>query len=459
MKQISMKSLNLQRGFTAIETMVVLIVSIGAMSIGASYLSTYSDNLVNQSASVHAKAVADAAVEYIKDNNAAVAAVATPTTPASITIAMLQSTNYLSNSLTAQSPYGQSYSIKVLEPTPGKLETLIVTTGGDTIAELNLRRTAQLIGAIGGYVSSTNTAVAQGSYGGWSVSLASYGVTPGAGHLALALFFQDGSLVSDYVYRSAVSGHPELNTMNTPLIMAATQTLNSACSTTGAIAQDGNGAVLSCQGGTWQQQGSAYWKDPVDNMTALNAITCNATTSTWQTRIVKTPAVPAVGGGPRAYTCNGVSWKALVLDDNGDITIFGTATINKLAGNLEITSTAVEGTACSPNKRIASDATGLILSCQSSVWKRATLGAFKSLALSDTAVFDTQCDYILDGMRVAYISASQIMVVNNTISGPTTATWFLVNYNAKGIRYLAQDNYNNYTYYGAQAVGSIFYRC
>ncbi len=51
------------------------------------------------------------------------------------------------------------------------------------------------------------------------------------------------------------------------------------------------------------------------------------------------------------------------------------------------------------------------------------------------------------------------MVVQNGISPPTTATWYLVNYTSKGIYYLAQDNYNNYTYYGTRAVTSIRYRC
>lgn len=394
MKEFRFKSL--QRGFTAIETIVVLIVSVAAMSLGATYLSNYSDNLVNQSAAEHAKSVADAANDYIKDNYAAIAAVATPTTPATITVAMLQSTNYLPSSFTANSPYGQSYSILALEPTAGKLQTLIVTSGGDTIGELNLRRTAQLIGARGGYVSSTSTTTAQGSYGGWSVPLASYGVAPGAGHLAIALFFQDDSLVSDYVYRNSVSGHPELNTMNTPLIMASTQTLGAACTTTGAIAQDGNGTVVSCQSGTWQQQGSAYWKDPVVNFASLPA--CNAAAA-WQTRIVRTPTT---GTGPRAYTCDGVSaWKPLAVDDSGNMTIAGTVTIGKAQVNDVVT----EGSACSPNGLVARDSVGLLLSCQSGSWARVSSTWYSA---STALPFGTinLASYVPAGTKAVQVSAT-----------------------------------------------------
>lgn len=373
MNAIRKTALRLQRGFTAIEMMVVMIVSISALALGGQWMSNYSDNMLNQAAADHAKSVADAATRYIKDNYSAVTAVATPTTPASITVPMLQSTNYLPASFTANSPYGQSYSILALEPVAGQLQTLIVTNGGDTISELNLRRVAQLIGAKGGYVSLTASTNATGSYGGWTMPLASYGVSPGAGHVAVALFFQDGSLVSDYVYRNAVAGHPELNTMNTPLIMASVQTLGDACTTTAAIAADSNGAVLSCQSGTWKSQGSSYWQDPVNNVASLP--TCNAAAA-WQTRVVKTPTT---GSGPRAYTCDGATWQALAVDDSGNLTIPNnltvaqTAMVNKLAGNLQVTATAAEGAACTGEGRIASSTTtsGLILSCQSSRWKKA----------------------------------------------------------------------------------------
>lgn len=410
MKSFGTRLSRLQRGFTAIEMIVVLIVSISALGLGSAWINNYSDNMLNQSAAEHGKSVADAAARYIKDNNSAVLATATPTVPASITVAMLKTTGYLPSSFTANSPYGQSYSILALEPTAGQLQTLIVTTGGDTIGELNLRRIAQLIGAKGGYISSADTTKAQGAYGGWSMALASYGVTPGAGHVAMALFFEDGALVSDYLYRSAVTGHPELNQMATNLDLGgfrltnlqAVATIGSACGAgvnTGDVAKGPAGEVLSCQGGTWKTQGggSAFWGDPVGTFATLPA--CNAAAA-WQVRVVQTPTT---GTGARAYACNGAgTWQALGVNDAGALTIDGalTANGNVTLGNaatdtvtingattanssltigngtaatstntLVVNRTATEGGACSPNGAVARDAVGLILSCQSSSWK------------------------------------------------------------------------------------------
>lgn len=393
MNAIRKTTLHLQRGFTAIEMIVVMIVSIAALALGGQWMGNYSDNMLNQSAAEHAKSVSDAATRYIKDNYSAVTAVADATTPASITVAMLKSTNYLPSSFSNNSPYGQSYSILALEPVANQLQTLIVTTGGDTIGELNLRRVAQLIGAKGGYISSSATTSATGSYGGWTMPLASYGVSPGAGHIAVALFFQDGSLVSDYVYRNAVAGHPELNTMNTPLIMAAVNTLNGACTTLGAISRDATGKVLSCDGTNWKSQGSAYWEDPVATFAALPA--CNAA-SAWQTRVVQTPTV---GSGARAYTCNGAgTWQALAVDNSGNLTIPNNLTVsqnaslNTLSGRLQLDGTTVvtEGAACpggaADNGRVARDSNGLLLSCQSGVWS----------SVSTSTTIDTTSGYPLN---------------------------------------------------------------
>lgn len=428
--------LRLQRGFTAIEMMVVMIVSIAALALGGQWLNSYSDNMLNQSAAEHAKTVADAATRYIKNNYSAVTAVATPAVPASITVAMLQATNDLPASFSATNPYGQSYSILALEPTAGQLQTLIITTGGETISELSLRRTAQLIGAKGGYVSSTAAAAATGSYGGWSMPLATYGVAPGVGHLAVALFFQDGSLVSDYVYRNQVPGHPELNTMNTPLIMAAVNTLNGACSDLGAISRDAVGKVLSCNGTNWKSQGSAYWEDPVANYATLTGTACNAT-SAWQTRVVQTPTV---GTGPRAYTCDGTNWKALAVDNSGNLTAAGSVAVGSALGvgatttstvgaacvsgavaqtsagvilycdtntltyrqaasgsvatnTVQITGVVTENAACpngtADNGRVARDTNGLILSCQSGVWLRQRESSCYTFAASGNAGWST----------------------------------------------------------------------
>lgn len=353
------------RGFISIEVLITLIVVIGGMILGLQWLQSDSDQKINQAAADHAKQIGDAASRYIKDNYSTVVAAAQPLviyTPATIS-------SYLPSNFSTTSPYGQTYSIRVYQPSANKLETMVVTTGGETIDEIGARKIAQLMGAAGGYVSSANTAVAQGAYGGWQMSFANYGATPGPGKLALALFFQDGALVSDYVYRNAVPGHPELNQMNTPLNMRAQATENTSdalcvvgdASTYGRIAVDGIGAVLSCQAGVWKRQGAGYWKDPVETYATLPTSGNNI----GDARVVT--------GLSRAFTWDGSSWVGIAVDQNGNLSVPGTATINAMNGNLQVTATAAEGSACSGEGRIASSTTtsGLLLSCQSGVWKKA----------------------------------------------------------------------------------------
>lgn len=246
------------RGFTAVELMVVLIVAVSAMALGGSAFNDYVDGLEYQSAADHAKIVQEATRSYIKDNFAAVQGAATSAIPATITTTMLKNTKYLSASVDARNVFGQSYSIKVLQPVPDRLDVLIATTGGSDIKELGLRRVAQMIGAEGGYVSETAPTTATGSYGGWSIPLTAapgnaFGLNPGGGHIALSMFMMNAALGGDYVYRNAVPGHPELNTMTAPLTVpkvtpTAIVVEDTPCSDPkGTIATDALGNLFVCK--------------------------------------------------------------------------------------------------------------------------------------------------------------------------------------------------------------------
>lgn len=423
MKKLTRK----QAGVTLIE-LIVAITIMSAMAVGINSLINQSTEDTRASVTaLHLKTVGDAANEYIKDNYAAVTAVATATAPALIRVSDLIAGGYLTTGYAVANPRKQNTCVLVLEPTANNLTALAITEGGDTIDDLTLGQIAATIGGAGAGIYSTATTTIRGAMGGYSLAVGNFAnannltqkcdgtagtPTLAAGHPAIALWFADGNAVSAALYRDAVPGNTTLNTMNTPIIMGGgtVQAVNGACTTLGALGRDATGKVLMCDGTNWKTQGSAFWTDPVANITALNLIACNAA-SAWQTRIVQSPSV---GTGARPYTCNGAgTWQPLAVDDSGNILIAGTATaatlsvtgnstlagnltvngntslgdavtdtvavpgtatINKLAGNLEVTSTATEGTACSPNGRIARDANGLILSCQSSSWKKAQGG-------------------------------------------------------------------------------------
>jgi len=379
---------NKQRGVTLIEVLASLTV-IAALTAGvARLMDQYGDDTKSAITAQHISAVGMAAQAYIKDNYAVIQAAATPTTPALITVPMLVATGYLSPGYSTANNYGQSTCVLVLEPTANMLNGLVVTEGGTTINDLTLGSIAGLVGANGGGVYSDSPTLLRGAMGAWATLIGNYANanasgqkcdgtagTPSitAGHPIMALWFSNGDVSSGFIHRNAVAGHPELNTMNTPLLMSATTvvTPGTACTDNGAIARNTNGAVMSCQSLIWKSQGSAYWEDPVATYSALPV--CSATNA-WQTRVVE---IPTTGSGPRAFTCDGSSWKALALDDAGSLTIpanltvGGTATLNALNGNLQVTATAVEGGACSGEGRIAASTTtsGLLLSCQSSTWK------------------------------------------------------------------------------------------
>lgn len=450
----------IQRGYTLIEMAVVLIVVGIASAWGVQYYSENMDRLNDQNVAEYTRDYLNAASRYIQENSAAIAAVATNTTPAVITTTMLKSAGtppYLSSQVSNTNFYGQAYNVYVLQPTANQFQALLLTSGGETIPEASLLRISKMIGKSGGFVSSNSNTVATGAMGGWGpITLASYGVSPGGGHVAAALFFQDGALVSDYVYRNAVAGRPELNSMNTPLNMrfqATENTSDALCalgdaSTYGRIAVDTNGAVLSCQLGQWKKQGSGFWKDPVANFAALPLVGNN------------TGDVRMVTGLSRAFTWNGSSWVALAVDQNGNMTIPNNLTVtNDVSFNqAQINGVVTEGTACTSNGKVARDSNGLILSCQSGIWVKQS-GGWAILPLSDVSAFNPQCSYIMNGVRASYVDSSQIMAVQNSMAFPTTATWQMIVFNAKGTTHWAQDNFANATYYGGSSTGAISYSC
>ncbi|WP_033962487.1 shufflon system plasmid conjugative transfer pilus tip adhesin PilV, partial [Pseudomonas aeruginosa] len=346
-----------QQGFAAIEMIVVLILVISALGIGAQAMFDHADNMAAQTTADHQKIISDAAAAYIKDNYAAVVAAAGPTTPATITTTMLKNTGYLQGSISDRNSFGQAYSVLAIEPTPNKLQTLVVTTGGETISETNIRRIAKQVGARGGYVSNVDTTKVEGSFGGWAVPLASYGVSPGAGHLATALFFDDGALTNDYLYRKSVAGHPEVNRMNTSIDMGGNNLNNTGTVNAAAANITGNASVA----------GNATVGGTIKGQTA--DITGETYTGGWfRTRgdsgwynekwvggwYMSDPTWVRSYANKSVYT--GGEMRGGTLRSEGRTTV---------GEYLQLSGVATEGTACSPNGLVGRNAAGLTLSCQS----------------------------------------------------------------------------------------------
>lgn len=411
-----------QAGLSLLEATIALGV-MSAIFIGINELtSRYSEDTRAMIASQHLRQVGEAAQPYIRDNYAALESVATNTTPALITVPMLSATGYLQNGYSTTNGYGQAACVLVLKPSPGRLSALVVSEAFNATQQLDditLAQVAAAVGASGGGVYSTAPTELIGTMAGWRTPIGAFananatgvrcdGATPGAvqvnaGQPVMALWFEQGDTSSSFLYRDEVPGRPDLNTMNTPILMsnAMAQTVGDLCTTVGALSRDVSGAVVSCQGGTWKRQGSEFWQDGVANFSNLPA--CNVN-SQGHTRVVRNAADGAAR--PRAYTCYGTAWRPLGLDNNGNLTVPGTVIAGAVNASGRVTSNdmvtkrvydadntgyyvdpastsrlnyanidgaqinavATENAGCSPNGRIARTSAGTLLSCQSGRW-------------------------------------------------------------------------------------------
>ena len=442
-----------QRGLTLVE----VLVSLGILaSITTGIVALTNQQTEDTKASVtalHLKTVGDAANEYIKDNYASVTAVATATNPALIRVSDLISGGYLSAGFNLSNARSQNTCVLVLEPTANNLTGMVVTEGGDTIDDLTLGQVAATVGAAGGGIYSTATTTFRGAMGGWSVGFGSFAnpnhlnqkcdgtagaITLAAGHPVMALWFADGSSVSATLYRDPVPGNPTLNTMNTPILMGAgtVQTAANACTTKGALARDNDGKVLTCvdNAGTleWTAPGggSAYWGDPqsvgTNTPTQAQLDTTLGVCSNTAPPKGRTHMVSGASGQPRPYICDGTDWQPVGIDLNGNLTVPGLLKANML----QPTYTATENTSdancvVADNTtwgRTAKDVNGLLLSCQSGSWKKASGSAsMTGFKITDGASCWTCTSYSGGGIcKYGWVASGTTYFVNSCSYGGAT---------------------------------------
>lgn len=220
-------------GYMLVEVLLAIVV--GTMLMGGLMKMSKDANerTLAKNAADHMAVVASAASKYITANSATLQATATSSVAATITLAQLIAGGYLPATFSNSNPYGQTYTVYVLEPTAGTLRGVVLTSGGRTVTasdkafgNKHIPFAASLLGAKGGYVPTgavpgQSSAVIQGSYGGWTMPFAGTNIpNPGAGHLAANLDLVDAAAQHDQLYRVQVAGKPELNTMQTSIDMS-----------------------------------------------------------------------------------------------------------------------------------------------------------------------------------------------------------------------------------------------
>ncbi|WP_426102967.1 shufflon system plasmid conjugative transfer pilus tip adhesin PilV [Pseudomonas sp. PSPC3-3] len=342
---VKSRSRSKQGGFISIEMLFAIVAFVILSSIGSNMLARQMDSQNYQIAAQQQQAVADAAAKYLKDNFSVVVASATPTVPVQVTTTMLRNTKYLPNGFSDTNAFGQSYLVLSRSPAANQLESIVLTIGGEAIDEIGTREIAENLGGTGGFIPADNTGIVQGVRGGWQIALINYGMNPGVGHTASALFLMDGALTNDYLYRNAVSGHPEVNTMNTSINLngndlnsvKATNTVTLNAGTTNTTGETTTGGWFRTTGDTGllneKWKGGWYMTDP-----------------TWI----------------RSYGDKGVYTGGEM--QAGKLTSSGRTQVGEY---LQLDGIAVEGSACTPNGLIGRNAAGLTLSCLSGVWTSA----------------------------------------------------------------------------------------
>ncbi|OYY33349.1 MAG: hypothetical protein B7X65_17810 [Polaromonas sp. 39-63-25] len=323
----------IQRGLTLVEVVASLAILSGALAGLSMIGDVYSQDTKATIAANQVRTFGEASRAYLKDNYSAVQLVAGPTSPAMIDASTLIASGHLAAGFSSVNAYGQVMCALVLEPTANKLQALVISEGGTPIDDITLGVISAIVGGSGGAVYSTAPAAVRGAMGGWELSASSFDdltnnvtrrcdgtagnvrIVPGTP--AMALWFENGDTSSAFLAREAVPGRPELNELNTPLVLNSVVVPDDACTRLGSIARDATGAVMNCRLGQWKAAGggSEFWKDPVSTFATLPP--CDAG-SVGHTRVVE---VPSVGSGPRAYSCIGGSWAALSLNDSGNLLV------------------------------------------------------------------------------------------------------------------------------------------
>lgn len=233
-----------RKGMTLIETAIALAVF---AVITASIVLSMAENAERMRAravALKVSEVKDASHGYIRANYSALVTAAPlapdamvvlagrPDQASAIPAGSLQDDGFLPDSFIDANGYGQRHALLIQRTAANQINAIVTTYGGLEVPDSTLGKIASDIGAAGGYVPDQplpgDAGQIVGAYGGWRTAFADWGpaaTRPSAGHTAATLAFEDGSLLTDYLYRNDI-GIPEANRMNTDIDMNSNELNN-----------------------------------------------------------------------------------------------------------------------------------------------------------------------------------------------------------------------------------------
>jgi len=253
--------------------------------------------------------ITDAALQY---EYGYMASLSTPGSTHTVSVQTLIQQGYLPPGTSAVDAMGDPISVEYQADSSGNVTGYVVAQGTYRYPDADAGQILLDLGDRGGYVPEVPIAgqVAGTIYGTgrtWQAA-APAGIGPGSIDVRVESNAAQQADDSRFLWRVPAPTAAG-NTMDTPLILGAVETPGASCANTGAIAQDGTGALVSCQSGTWTAVGGGHWRAPVSTYAALPG-TGN-----------QNGDVRLTLNTDRAFAWNGGSWVALAVDQNGDLTV------------------------------------------------------------------------------------------------------------------------------------------
>ena len=379
---------------------VIVVASIAPMAVR---------NLSQGMESVRAHAVAsqgyqisEAADAYTKANYSAILT-ATGGVGGAVTLPLsaLISTGYLPASFNASDVYGQTWQVSFYQPAANDIDVLLNTTGGIAARQVTLPQIAAQMGERGGFQPaagagpySSDAGDAVGSYGGWLVPVSAFGLAAQPGSPTALLYYNSGTLSSTYLYRVAVPGNPQVNTMQTALNMGAND-LNNAqdvnvnhnivAGTPGSCVIDADGhctGEISAAGTTETDLPANWWGGiTTDDLHARGTVAVGPP-GAYQANINDFALGSASTGGAGYFSSpNGANDVSIIAPHGGPAEV---QTNGILSGQVLYPGTnngqANIGWGCGPNGAISGNAngTGQTLSCVNGTWQTPAFSPYEA---------------------------------------------------------------------------------
>ncbi|MEQ9887268.1 shufflon system plasmid conjugative transfer pilus tip adhesin PilV [Pectobacterium zantedeschiae] len=364
------------RGSLIKDSIIGVLVFIALIGLVTQVISNYVTELHYQTVARHASKVSQAAEKYLSDKHDAYLCQLAPASctsgtstplPQPFTTQTLIDAGYLDDGMGTTTVDRQVYRFGVRARTLSgsvkpSLEALMVTTGGDALDEGAVRRIAQLIDGMGGFISDPlltelggQADTAYGAELSWSLPVTPFGLTAEPGHIAVAI---SGGVIgglnkeSDRLYRFSSDAHPEYNQMNTAIDMNSNN-LNNAEQVNANEVNAARFVALESNGFFGWRNGNdieAWLKWNNDKKRAELNAGINAEGDISSEKSVS--AAADVSAGKLVIADQFLYQKTVVVSgDSCDAVTLGLTSISDTTG------------------LIGHDSTGAILTCQSGAWK------------------------------------------------------------------------------------------